>query len=138
MYLRGRMLLIAALAAHLGCIQEPKDDPPPELVKVMEDIAANDPATEHRIVCGATYDAIDQEVVVSVRTRIGHIQILDMAPPTNLTVKRFGRDITPSDFDRLEKEIARAIDDRAGRSIVEEVKIMEVHYKRMITERLRK
>ena len=45
----------------------------------------------------------------------------------------FGRDIAPSDFDRLEREIARAIDARAGRSIVEEVKIVEIHYRRPST-----
>jgi hypothetical protein len=99
----------------------------------MKDIATKGEATVHRIVCAATYDMIDQELVVSVRTKIGHIQILDLAPPTNLTVNRFGRDITPSDFDRLEREIAQAIDARAGRSIVEEVKIVEIHDRRPST-----
>jgi hypothetical protein len=118
----------------MGRANEPKDGLPPELAKVLQDIAVKDDSTEHIVVCGATYDAIHQEVVVKIRTKVGHVHVLELGPPSNLTVKRFGRDITPSHFDRLQRKIARAIDDRAGRPIVEQVRIMEVHYKCIIPD----
>lgn len=136
MRLPSDVALVACAVLLSGCgknDQSPEvagDHLPPDLLRVMRQEATKNPTREHIIGCGQGYGPIKQSVGVRVFVNDDGLLGLDIAAATNLTVNEFGRDIAPKDFEALQRAIARAVDERIGRPVVERVEITELRYER--------
>jgi hypothetical protein len=125
--MRKTFALVGVLAALCGC-NDRSAVGPRATEQAEEQAAARDPSRTYAVGCTADFGDVRQVVGVEVQVAEPQVGALQLGPPTRQVVGEAGRDISPKDFARLEQAIARRIDERSGRQVVERVRIVEVRY----------
>jgi hypothetical protein len=128
--MRKPFALIGVIAALCGCNHRPPDGAS-TAEPTGAQVAVPDPSKTHTVSCTADFGDIRQAIVVEVQVADSQVSVLQLGPPTNQVIGEAGHDISPKDFARLERAIAQAIDERAGRQVVVRARIVEVRYERI-------